>query len=115
LNGAYTLPSGAAVPIASLKPGDKVLATNTKTGKTQAVPLSQVLVHHDTDLYNLTVSAAGRATVVHTTSGHLFWDQTHRRWVRAAALRPGDRLRASSGRPATVVGGTIPAAPVRDH
>jgi RHS repeat-associated protein len=101
------LASGAAVPIAKLKPGDKVLATNTRTGKTQAVPLSQVLVHHDTDLYNLTVTTVGRASVIHTTSGHLFWDQTRHEWVKAAALRPGDRLRASSGRP-TVVSGTTP-------
>jgi hypothetical protein len=28
------LASGRAVPISSLKPGDKVLATNTQTGKT---------------------------------------------------------------------------------
>jgi len=31
------LASGVAVPIASLKPGDKVLATNTHTGKTKCL------------------------------------------------------------------------------
>jgi len=30
------LASGAAIPMSQLKPGEKVLATNTKTGKTQA-------------------------------------------------------------------------------
>ena len=43
------LATGAAIPISQLKPGDKVLATNTKTGKTQAEPVTAVLVHHDTD------------------------------------------------------------------
>ena len=49
------LASGAAVAISHLKPGEKVLATNTKTGKTSAETVTAVLVHHDTDLYDLTV------------------------------------------------------------
>src|ERR1019366_6972906 len=49
------LANGKAVPIAQLKPGDKVLATNTRTGKTKAEPVAAVLVHHDTDLYDLEV------------------------------------------------------------
>jgi len=44
------LASGAAIPIAALKPGDMVLATNVKTRKTQAETVAAVLVHHDTDL-----------------------------------------------------------------
>ena len=35
--------------ISMLKPGDKVLATNTRTGKTQAEPVAAVLVHYDKD------------------------------------------------------------------
>jgi hypothetical protein len=46
------LASGIAVPISQLKPGEKVLATNTRTGKTQTVPVSAVLVHHDTNRYD---------------------------------------------------------------
>jgi hypothetical protein len=38
---------GIAVPIASLKPGDMVLAISTKTGKTSAEPVTAVLLHHD--------------------------------------------------------------------
>jgi hypothetical protein len=53
---------GAAVPISALKPGDKVLATNVKTGKTQPETVAAVLVHHDTDLYNLKVKSGHRTT-----------------------------------------------------
>jgi hypothetical protein len=55
------------------------------------------------------VKAGTKSIVVHTTSGHLFWDQTRHQWIKAAALHPGDRLRASSGRAATVVSGSAPA------
>jgi hypothetical protein len=37
------LANGKAVPISSLKPGDKLVATNTKTGKTQAGTIAAVL------------------------------------------------------------------------
>jgi hypothetical protein len=41
------LASGAAIPISQLKTGMRVLATNTKTGKTQAETVTAVLVHQD--------------------------------------------------------------------
>ena len=58
------LASGKAVPISSLKPGEKVLATNTKTGTTQAEAVAAVLVRHDTDLYDLRVKAGNRTAVI---------------------------------------------------
>ena len=68
------LASGAAIPIAGLKRGDKVLAMSVKTGKTQGEPVTAVLVNHDTDLYNLKIKAGNRTAVIHTTASHLFWD-----------------------------------------
>jgi 3-dehydroquinate synthase class II len=41
------LASGAAFPISQLKPGDKVLATNVKTGKTYAETVKVVILEHD--------------------------------------------------------------------
>jgi hypothetical protein len=102
------LASGAAIPISALKPGDKVLATNVKTGKTQPETVAAVLVHHDTDLYNLTVKSGHRTTVIHTTTNHLFWDTTTHHWVKAAALHPGDHLRTPAGTVTTVGGGYTP-------
>ena len=100
--------SGALVAISTLKPGDQVLATNTKTGKTQAEPIAAVLVHHDKDRYDLKVRAAGHTSVIHTTSSHLFWNQTTHRWTKAAALKYGTHLHTAGGGTATVLGGYKP-------
>jgi len=102
------LANGKAVPISSLKPGEKVVATNTKTGKTQARTIAAVLVHHDTNRYDLTVRAHGRTAIIHTTSNHPFWDATTHRWVKAGALRYGTHLRTPAGGTATVLGGHAP-------
>jgi Pretoxin HINT domain len=95
-------------PDQPLKPGDKVLATNVKTGKTSAEPVTAVLVHHDTDLYDLTVATGARISVIHTTSNHLFWDQTIGRWVKAAAFLRGDNFRSPTGAIATAAGSYWP-------
>jgi hypothetical protein len=107
------LASGAAVPISQLRIGDKVVATNTKTGKTQAESVVGVLVHHDTDLYDLNIRDHGRTAVIDTTSNHLFWVPGiggHRgRWIKAAALHYGTHLRTPGARDtAVVVGGYVP-------
>jgi hypothetical protein len=102
------LASGAAIPIGQLKPGDKVLATNTKSGKTQAEPVSAVLLHHDTDLYDLTVKTARGTAVIDTTSSHLFWDPVKRQWVKAGSLRSGEALKAPGGAIAYADGGAVP-------
>jgi hypothetical protein len=104
------LASGVAVPIASLKPGDKVLATNVKTGKTQAEPVTAVLLHHDTDLYDLTVKTARGTAVIHTTTMHLFWDPSlDHGWIPAKHLKSGEKLKTPDGQSAVVVGGSTPA------
>jgi RHS repeat-associated protein len=104
------LASGAAVPIAALKPGDKVLATNVTTGKTQPEAIAAVLVHHDTNLYDLKVKAGHRTTVIHTTASHLFWDPyLHYGWTPAKHLKPGMHLKTPDGQSAVVVGGSVPA------
>jgi large repetitive protein len=100
--------SGALVAISNLKIGEKVLATSTKTGKTAPGTVSDVLVHHDTNRYNLTVKTAHGTAIIGTTSNHLFWDATARRWVKAAALKYGTHLRTPSGGTATVLGGHAP-------
>ena len=44
------LVSGAATPISQLKPGDQVLATNVKTGKTSPETVKAVILEHHNDL-----------------------------------------------------------------
>jgi RHS repeat-associated protein len=102
------LASGAAVPIAHLKRGDKVLATNTRTGKTTAERVKAVLVHHDSDRYNLKVKTAHGIAVIDTTASHLFWDPLTHRWVKAASLRNGTHLRTPRGRSVAVIDGRYP-------
>jgi RHS repeat-associated protein len=107
------LASGKAAPISRLKAGEKVLATNTKTGKTQAEAVTAVLVHHDTDLYDLKIRANGKTAVIATTSNHLFWvpgTSGHSgRWIKAGALKHGTHLRTPSGSgTAVVTGGYLP-------
>jgi hypothetical protein len=97
--------TGALVAISKLHVGQKVLATNTKTGKTTAETVAAVLVHHDTDKYDLRIKTAQGTSVVETTRGHLFWDATGRRWVKAGALRYGTHLRTPSGGTATALSG----------
>ena len=86
-----------------------MFATDTKTGKTAARAIAAVMVHHDTNRYDLTIRADGRTAVIGTTSNHPFWDATTGRWVKAGALKYGTHLRTPSGGTATVLGGHAPA------
>ena len=103
------LAGGKTVPIADLRPGDKVLATNVKTGKTQPETVTAVLVNHDHDLYDLTIRSGNKTAVIHTTSNHLFWDPSLHKFLPASNLKPGTQLKTPAGRPAVVVGGSVPA------
>ena len=104
------LAAGQAAPISSLKPGDKVLASDTRTGKDQPETVTAVEVHHDTDLYDLTVKTSHGIEVIHTTASHLFWDPYHHYgWIPAKHLKPGMHLKTPDGQPAVVVGGSAPA------
>jgi hypothetical protein len=66
------------------------------------------MVHHDIDLYDLKIQIGAQTAVIDTTSGHLFWDVTAHRWVKAGALRYGAHLRTPAGGTATVLGGRAP-------
>ena len=102
------LPGGKTAPIATLKPGDKVQATNTTTGKTSPETVAAVEVHHDTNLYNLNVKTPHGVQVIHTTANHLFWDPHLKQWIAAAKLKKGEHLKTADGAVATADGGTTP-------
>jgi hypothetical protein len=42
----------------------EVLATDTKAGKTQPEAVAAVLIHHDTDLYDLKITDHGKTSVI---------------------------------------------------
>ena len=105
------LASGKTVPISQLKSGDTVLASDTKSGKDQPETVTAVMVHHDTDLYDLTVKTGHGTEVIHTTAGHLFWDPVRHQWVKAAALAKGESLQTPGSRATAYAdGGTVPAS-----
>jgi Pretoxin HINT domain len=93
------------IAISKLKAGEKVMATRVDTGRTSAVRVAAVLVHFDTNRYDLTVKVGRRAAVIATTSNHAFWDQTTHRWTMAADLRNGELLRSPDGARVTAFGG----------
>jgi RHS repeat-associated protein len=102
---------GKTAPISSLTPGDKVLAADTRTGKDQPETVTAVLVHHDTNLYDLTIKTKTSTEVIHTTASHLFWaPYPHYGWIPAKHLKPGMHLKTPDGQTAVVVGGSVPAA-----
>jgi Pretoxin HINT domain len=92
-----TLASGKTEPISKIKPGDKVLATDTATGKTSPEPVLAVIRGHKTEqLVALTIRAKvhghWRSGTITATAGHLIYDLTRHTWVTASQLRPGERL-----------------------
>lgn len=94
---------GSRRPISNVRVGDLVRTTDPATGKAVIRPVTAVHINHDTDLADLTVrDGAARASVVHTTQHHRFWDDTHHGWVETAALAEGDRLHTDDGSPAIV-------------
>jgi RHS repeat-associated protein len=99
------LATKATIPISQIKPGDKVLATNIATGKTTAQPVTTVLIHHDTNLYNLTIRTGRHTAVIHTTANHLFWNPATHQWTKAAAMVGGTRLSSADGTEAATVRG----------
>ncbi len=106
------LASGRAIPISAIKIGDKVLATNTRTGRVQPETVTAVMVNHDTDLYDLKIRAGNKSALIHTTSNHPFWLPAARgnggHWAEAGTLRYETRLRIPSGGTVTVTGGWAP-------
>ena len=103
------LATGKTTPISQLRPGDKVLASDTRTGKDQPEAVTAVLVHHDTNLYDLTVKTSHGTQVIHTTASHLFWDPSlDHGWIPANHLKKGEHLKTPDNWSAIVVGGSTP-------
>ncbi|MFJ5174393.1 RHS repeat-associated core domain-containing protein [Streptomyces griseoviridis] len=90
---------GSTKPIEKVKPGDKVKATDPKSGVTRTETVTaeikgQGLKH----LVRITITAKdSTATHVTATAGHPFWVPTLSKWLPATDLNPGQWLRTSAG------------------
>ncbi|ROP30421.1 RHS repeat-associated protein [Couchioplanes caeruleus] len=97
---------GTTKPIVDIEVGDKVLATDPKTDRTEAREVTATHVNDDKEFTDLTVRTAdGEPALIQTTQEHPFWDESTDDWVDAGDLTTAARLRASDGsvRPVTGV------------
>jgi RHS repeat-associated protein len=97
---------GSTKPIAEIRVGDLVLATDPATGETKAETVTALHNNRDRAFADVTVGGPGSTAVIHTTAEHRFWDESHHTWIVAAALSVGDALHAPSG-------AAVPVADVR--
>lgn len=68
------LANGTKRPIAELKAGERVWSFDPETGHTSGQLVQAVLVNHDTELIDLTITSPADVTsVIHTTANHPFY------------------------------------------
>ena len=91
---------GKEEPIADVKVGDKVLATDPETGKTQAGPVAALIRHSGKHtMVELTLDDGSK---IATTDHHPFWDASTHTFTDAIDLRVGDQVLSESGRTLTI-------------
>ncbi|MCP2337527.1 RHS repeat-associated core domain-containing protein [Actinomadura rupiterrae] len=100
------LADGTTKPIEKVRVGDKVLATDPKTGRTRPQKVIAAFGGSNYDhliKINIVGDGTPRSTgVIIATEHHRFWDPAHHRWVRADQLTPGATLRTPQGHTAHV-------------
>ena len=97
---------GSEKPIAEIKVGDKVRATDPATGETTSRTVERLIrTPDDKELVDLTLADG---SVIKTTFHHPFWDETADAWTDAADLTSGSVLVGASG-------GLIDVADVARH
>ncbi|MFJ4977222.1 polymorphic toxin-type HINT domain-containing protein [Streptomyces coeruleorubidus] len=95
---------GSTKPIEKVRVGDKVVATDPKTGRTSVQTATATIVGKGSkDLVRITLTvhdgsaAKTKTTTVTATAGHPFWVPSLREWIDAGELKPGQWLQTSSG------------------
>jgi hypothetical protein len=94
---------GSTKPIKDVAIGDRVLATDPRTGETRPEPVTDVTSSSgDKTMVRLSVRTAGGTGSVLATDTHPFWNVTTRSWTDAADLKAGDVVRDQRGTSTTV-------------
>jgi hypothetical protein len=89
------LANGREEPIGKIEVGDKVLATDPKTGTTEARPVTKIIVHSgEHTMVDVTLTDG---TMLTATDHHPFWDATTDQFAYAVDLHVGDRVREDNG------------------
>ncbi|WP_239158311.1 ricin-type beta-trefoil lectin domain protein [Streptomyces sp. SID13726] len=98
---------GSRRSIDTIAEGDRLLATDPKTGTTRSAPVTATFSHRADELVELTVADGGRLL---TTPGHRVYVQGSG-WTTVKELRVGDLLRTRDGASDAVTGLRTVAAP----
>lgn len=96
---------GTRKPIADIKVGDKVIATDPEKGEQRSTTVEHVYVHDDT-VIDLVVDGE----IITTTEDHPFWSVAEQRFERADQLTTGEGVLAADGRVIEVTGLAIGTA-----
>lgn len=93
---------GSQKPIEEIRVGDKVLATDPETGISASKEVGDTITASGVkDLVEIAVTdgngGSGENSSTIATANHPFWEPTTQKWVNAASLFPGQRLRTSAG------------------
>ncbi|MGW7642682.1 RHS repeat-associated core domain-containing protein, partial [Streptomyces bobili] len=93
------LANGKTKPIEKVALGDKVVTTDTKTGKKTVREVAGTIVTEDDKSFSdLTVKTpSGKVEALVATTTHPFWVKSERAWIKAGDLEPGMTLYTPSG------------------
>ena len=94
------LADGRLVPIASVRVGDLVQATDPETGESGPRPVSKLIMHGGDHVMVDVVLADG--SVIAATDHHPFWSVDRDEFVDAVDLVVGERLLSASGETLTI-------------
>jgi hypothetical protein len=97
---------GSHKPIRDVVKGDKVLASDPVSGRTETRAVTDTIVGEgEKDLVDVSVTVAGGATATVVATGkHPFWVDDQGRWVDAEDLVAGDTLLTPAGDRVQVAG-----------
>ncbi|MGW1785605.1 polymorphic toxin-type HINT domain-containing protein [Streptomyces sp. NPDC002143] len=93
------LANGKTKSIEKVKLGDKITATDPKTGATTVREVvGTIVTEDDKHFVDLTIkSGSGKAEALVSTTTHPFWVDSEKAWIEAGDLRPGMRLHTADG------------------
>jgi RHS repeat-associated protein len=84
---------GTTKPIAEVRIGDEVLATDPATSVTSSRKVTDTMIHTDDNLMDLVVKTDLGIDTIHTTDNHRVWNESLQSWVAVENLKSGDKLK----------------------
>lgn len=96
---------GSTKDIEDVKPGDKVQATDPKSGESGPRRVTRLIITEDDKYFNeLSIVTRDGIEKLTATYEHPFWSPSERDWVEAGALTPGMTLLTDAGDTVIVTG-----------